>query len=93
MLNKPKKRIYSIHHNIIKPQTFKLKSINKFFKYALISLENGVITAAQLSAATLAIKRKIKQHNILLIKIFPHLPVTKRPAEMPLGRGKINVDY
>ena len=93
MLNKPKKTTYPTYHNLYKPNTFKLNS--KFLKttIALIATENGILTAAQLAAASLAIKRKIKQNLVFLIRVFPHIPVTKRPAEMPLGKGKSNISY
>lgn len=93
MLNKPKKRNYPTHHNLVKPVSFKLNSNLLKTKFALISTENGIITAAQIAAAILSIKRKIKQNMVLLIRVFPHLPVTKRPPEMPLGKGKSNISY
>jgi len=93
MLNKPARTKYPTHHNLKKPITFKLTSKLLKTKYALIATENGILTAAQIAAANLSIKRKIKQNINLLIRVFPHLPVTKRPPEMPLGKGKSNIAY
>lgn len=93
MLNKPKKRTYPTHHNIIKPTVFKWKTIILKAQFALISCENGILTAAQISAAILSLKRSIKQNIKLITHVFPHLPVTKRPLEMPLGKGKSNVSH
>lgn len=93
MLNRPKKIKYNLHHNITKPNTF--KNFNNLIKHdtALIAIENGIINAGQLNSAIFSIKRKLKETNSLLIRVFPHLPVTKRPLEMPLGRGKATVSY
>jgi len=93
MLNKPKQRKYLYHHNLKPNASFNLNT--KFSKYetGLYAMEHGIITAAQLNAAVLTIKRKLKDSRTLLIKIFPHIPVTKRPLEMPLGRGKASVSY
>lgn len=93
MLNKPKKTQYPTFHNIKKPNTFNLSSNFLKTKCGLIACENGILTAAQLAAATLSIKRKIKQDIKFLIRTFPHLPVTKRPPELPLGKGKSNISY
>jgi len=91
MLNKPRKQKYPLHHNITKPTTF--SSHLTIDHISLVATENGIISAAQLSAAILSIKRKLKNSDILHSKIFPHLPVTKRPLEMPLGLGKAAVSY
>jgi len=40
-----------------------------------------------------SIKRKLKDSSSLIVRIFTHIPVTKRPLEMPLGRGKPSVSY
>lgn len=93
MLNKPARTKYPTYHNLKKPISFKLTSNLLKTKYALIATENGILTAAQIAAANLAIKRKIKQNINLLVRVFPHLPVTKRPPEMPLGKGKSNIAY
>lgn len=93
MLNKPKKTEFSVYHNIKKPSKFNINSNFLSLSYGLIAKENNIITAAQLAAATLSIKRKIKQNIKLIIRVFPHLPVTKRPPEQPLGKGKSNISY
>ena len=95
MLNKPKKTKYLYFHKLIKPQQFKFKTqqLKTNFNFFLICIENNILTAAQLSAATLTIKRKLKQNNKLNVKVFPHLSVTKRPPEQPLGKGKSNINY
>jgi len=93
MLNKPKKRNYPTHHNLFIPSNFNLTSKLLKTKFALIASENGILTAAQLSSANLTIKRKIKEGLIFLTRVFPHIPVTKRSPEMPLGKGKSSISY
>jgi len=93
MLNKPKKTKFSISHNIKQPISYKLNSNFLKLNYGLIAKENSIITAAQLSAAILTIKRKIKQDIDFKVRVFPYIPVTKRPPEMPLGKGKSNIAY
>jgi len=93
MLYKPEKLKYNLHHNITTPNTFKKRANLKVNSFALIATENGVLTANQIAAAILSIKRKIKQDIDFKVRVFPHIPVTKRPPEMPLGKGKSNIAY
>nr|QVX31307.1 ribosomal protein L16 [Attheya longicornis] len=59
----------------------------------LKAYESGTISARQIEAARQAINRKIKRTGKLWIKIFPHLPITKKPNEVRMGKGKGAVDY
>jgi large subunit ribosomal protein L16 len=59
----------------------------------LKAYESGTISARQIEAARQAINRKIKRTGKLWIKIFPHLPITKKPNEVRMGKGKGSVDY
>ncbi len=61
-------------------------------EYALKSLEAAWITANQIEAARVTIQRTIKKGGKLWIRIFPDKPVTKRPPETRMGKGKGNVD-
>ena len=65
----------------------------KFAPYALVSLESGRITASQIYASQLAIKRKILRDGNLYPRIFPHIPVTKKPLEVRMGKGKGSIAY
>lgn len=93
MLNKPQNTKYSSHHNIFKPTTFKRKGHLSVGSFGLLCTENGIINAAQIQATSLTIKRKLKQNYNLIVKIFPHIPVSKRPLETPLGKGKASTSY
>ena len=58
--------------------------------YGIQALEPGWITARQIEAARIAMTRHIKRGGKVEIKIFPHKPVTQKPAETRMGSGKGN---
>jgi len=93
MLYKPEKLKYNLQHNVTRPTTFKKQVVLKKASFALLSTENGILTANQIAAAVLSIKRKLKTEGVLKMRVFPHQPVTKRPAETPLGKGKASISY
>lgn len=64
-----------------------------FGEFGLMSLEGGRITARQIEAARIAMTRKTKRGGQVWIKIFPDTPVTKKPAEVRMGKGKGSVDH
>ena len=59
-----------------------------FGEYALKAVGCGQMTAQQIEAARIAINRKIKRTGQLWIRIFPDKPITKKPAETRMGKGK-----
>jgi len=61
--------------------------------YGLVALDCGWITANQIEAARIAMTRKIKRGGKVWITIFPHKPVTKKPAETRMGKGKGSPEY
>ena len=61
-----------------------------FGDFALQSLECGRITSRQIEAARIAIARFIKRGGKVWIRIFPDKPITKKPAETRMGKGKGN---
>ncbi len=63
-----------------------------FGEYALKTLEAHWITGNQIEAARIAITRYLKKGGKLWIRVFPDKPVTKKPAETRMGKGKGNVD-
>ena len=62
-------------------------------KYGLQTLEAGLITANQIEAARIAMTRYIKRGGKVWIKIFPNKPISKKPAETRMGKGKGAVEY
>ncbi len=61
-----------------------------FGDFALQSVECGRITARQIEAARIAVTRFVKRGGKVWIRIFPDKPVTKKPAETRMGKGKGN---
>ena len=64
-----------------------------FGEYGLKCTTWGRITARQIEAARRAINRYIKRGGKIWIRIFPDVPVTKKPLEVRQGKGKGNVEY
>jgi large subunit ribosomal protein L16 len=59
-----------------------------FGTFGLKALEPGWITSRQIEAARIALTRKMKRDGKVWIRIFPDKPVTKKPAETRMGKGK-----
>lgn len=64
-----------------------------FGSFGLKSLEGGWITARQLEAARIAVTRAMKREGQVWIRIFPDKPITRKPAEVRMGKGKGAVDH
>jgi large subunit ribosomal protein L16 len=77
-----------------KKQKGRTKGVSKggvevsFGDFALQALEPGWISARQIEAARMAITRHVKRAGKLYIRIFPDKPITKKPAETRMGKGK-----
>ena len=91
---------------LLQPKRIKYKKIKKgrlnkynyknnldFGTIGLKALESGLISSRQIEAARQAISRKMKKKGKLWIKIYPSLPITKKPAEVRMGKGKGNVSH
>ena len=65
----------------------------EFGGYALQAVEPGWITSRQIEAARRAMTREIKRGGNVWIKIFPDKPITAKPAETRMGKGKGNPEY
>ncbi|HMU26732.1 MAG TPA: 50S ribosomal protein L16 [Solirubrobacterales bacterium] len=61
-----------------------------FGEYGLKSLDRGWITNRQIEAARVAMTRKMKRGGKVWINVFPDKPITKKPAETRMGKGKGN---
>lgn len=64
-----------------------------FGTFAIKSLEPGRITARQIEAARIAVTRAMKREGQVWIRIFPDKPITKKPAEVRMGKGKGAPEY
>jgi large subunit ribosomal protein L16 len=79
-----------------KKQKGKMRGISKgattvtFGEYGLQAMSCGFVTARQIEAARIAISRHVKRGGKLYIRIFPDKPISKKPAETRMGKGKGN---
>ncbi len=64
-----------------------------FGEYGLKSLGRGRITARQIEAARRTITRHVKRQGKMWIRIFPDKPITKKPLEVRMGKGKGSVEF
>ncbi|MEM7304394.1 MAG: 50S ribosomal protein L16 [Pseudomonadota bacterium] len=64
-----------------------------FGDYGLKAIGRGRLTARQIEAARRAMTRHVKRGGKIWIRIFPDVPVTKKPLEVRQGKGKGNVEY
>lgn len=64
----------------------------EFGEYGLQALEAVRMTAQQIEAIRVTISRKLKKVGRLFLRVFPDKPVTKKPAETRMGKGKGNVE-
>ena len=64
-----------------------------FGEYGLKAITRGRVTARQIEAARRAMTRYIKRGGKVWIRIFPDVPITKKPVEVRMGKGKGNVEY
>ena len=64
-----------------------------FGDFALQATETGRVSARQIEAARMAIQRHVKRVGKLYIRVFPDKPVTKKPLETRMGKGKGGVDH
>jgi len=64
-----------------------------FGEYALKAVQCGNMTAQQIEAARIAINRTVKRGGKMWIRIFPDKPITKKPAETRMGKGKGSPEY
>jgi large subunit ribosomal protein L16 len=64
-----------------------------FGEFGLKAVTRGRVTARQIEAARRAMTRHIKRGGKVWIRIFPDVPITKKPVEVRMGKGKGNVEY
>jgi large subunit ribosomal protein L16 len=64
-----------------------------FGTFGLQATDRGRVTARQIEAARRTISRQVKRSGKLWIRIFPDKPITKKPLEVRMGKGKGSVEY
>jgi len=91
----PKKIRWRKHHKElqrIRGKSPRGASLN-FGDFGLKAMEPGRITARQIEAARVTMTRHIKRQGRTWIRIFPDLPVSKKPAEVRMGKGKGSPEF
>ncbi len=81
-----------VHRGRMKGVATKGNTVN-YGQYGLVAMEPAWITSNQIEAARIAMTRYIKRGGYVWIKIFPHKPVTEKPAETRMGSGKGSPEY
>jgi len=64
-----------------------------FGEYGMKAMESGWITSRQIEAARIAMTRHVKRGGKIWIRMFPDKPITAKPAETRMGKGKGSVDH
>lgn len=64
-----------------------------FGEFGLKAMENAWFTNAQIEAARVCLTRHVKRGGKIWLRVFPDKPVTKKPAETRMGKGKGDVDH
>ncbi|MFH1012639.1 MAG: 50S ribosomal protein L16 [Candidatus Peregrinibacteria bacterium] len=64
-----------------------------FGAYGLKAQTGGELTSRQIEAARRAMTRYVKRGGKIWIRIFPHIPITRKASEVPMGSGKGSVEY
>ncbi len=87
MLMPKKVKFRKVQRGRMKGKAWRGSSI-AFGEYALKAMECGWITSRQIEAARIAMTRSIKRGGKVWIRLFPDKPITKKPAETRMGKGK-----
>lgn len=87
MLQPKKTKYRKMHKGKMKGNAKRGDQLN-FGSYGLKSLESAWISSKQIEAARVAVTRYMKREGQIWIRIFPDKPVTRKPAEVRMGKGK-----
>jgi len=89
MLQPKKVKHRKVMKGRMKGKAYRGSSVS-FGEYGLQAMDRGRLTARQIEAARIAMTRYVKRGGKIWIRIFPDKPVTKKPAETRMGKGKGN---
>lgn len=92
MLQPKKSKFRKVQKGRIKGVAIKGAEI-AYGSFGLKGLEPARITSNQIEAARIAINRYLKREGKMWIRLFPDKPITKKPAEVRMGKGKGNPEY
>jgi large subunit ribosomal protein L16 len=91
MLSPRKVKYRVIHKGRVRGKAYRGSNI-EFGDYGLQATECGFMSARQIEAARIAITRSVKRGGKVWIRVFPDKPITKKPAETRMGKGKGNLE-
>lgn len=89
----PKKTKYRKMHKMVPKGNARRGTTIAFGDFALKATETAWVTARQIEAARVALTRTLGRDAKVWIRIFPDKPITKKPAEVRMGKGKGNPEY
>ena len=89
----PKKTKFRKSHRGRRKGNSKGGNVVTFGDYGIQAVETSYVTGRQIESARITITRTMKRGGKVWINIFPHKPITKKPAEVRMGSGKGNVEY
>ena len=89
MLQPKKVKHRKVHKGRMRGKAYRGSSLS-FGDYGLKAVGHGRVTARQIEAARIAMTRHVKRGGKVWIRIFPDKPITKKPAETRMGKGKGN---
>jgi len=93
MFLQPKKTKYKkIRKGILKKFEYKANTL-KFGEIGLKATSSGVLSARQIESARRIIAKKIKRKGKIWLRVFPDLPITSKPSESRMGKGKGAISY
>jgi len=92
MLAPKKQKFRKAHKGRVAPKA-KAGTMLTFGMFGLKSVEQLRVTARQIEAARRAAVREMKRQGRFFIRIFPDLPVSKKPKEVRMGKGKVSAEY
>lgn len=92
MLSPNRVKFRKVHKGRMKGKA-KGGDVVSFGDYGLQALECGWLTSRQVEAARIAINRRVKRGGKLFIRVYPDKPISKKPAETRMGKGKGGPEY
>jgi large subunit ribosomal protein L16 len=92
-MTQPKRTTYRKRHKGRNDGLTKRGAELNFGSYGMKATTNARVTARQIEAARRAITRHLKRAGRVWIRVFPDVPVSKKPAEVRMGKGKGSVEY
>ena len=89
----PKKTTFRKMHKMVPSGNARRGTTLAFGSFGIKAMETAWVTARQIEAARVALTRQLGREAKVWIRIFPDKPITKKPAEVRMGKGKGNPEY